>query len=180
MKTTSVFLGFLILIVIGFLVSPVSADKPVASFISNVSSGTTPLSVQFIDSSLNSADVMDMAFWRQRNLDQPEPGTYLHDCRLYTVTLIATNAAGSDTLTRMGYITAIKATSVPATSFVTNVTSGSVPFSVQFLDSSTNSPIAWVWSFGDGGSSTISNTGTYLYDCRDLYRYPDCHQLCWQ
>ena len=132
MKTTSVFLGFLILIVIGFLVSPVLRinlwhhsyrmyhQEPLRS---GDSSSTLP----------ELADIMDMAFWRQRNLDQPEPDTYLHYCRDYTVTLIATNAAGSDTLTRMGYITAIKATSVPATSFVTNVTSGSVPFSVQFL-----------------------------------------------
>ena len=157
MKTTSVFLGFLVLIIVGFLVSPVSADKPVASFISNVSSGTTPLSVQFIDSSLNSPTSWTWLFG-DSGISTSQNPTYTYTTPgTYTVTLIATNAAGSDTLTRMGYITVTKAKSVPAASFVTNITSGSVPLSVQFLDSSNNSPIAWVWSFGDGGSSTISN-----------------------
>jgi PKD repeat protein len=157
MKTTSVVLGFFILIVIGFLVSPVSADKPVASFISNVSSGTTPLTVQFIDSSLNSPTSWTWLFGDSGTSTSQNPTHTYSTAGSYTVTFIATNSAGSDTLTKIGYITATKATSVPAVSFVTNVTSGSVPLSVQFLDSSNNSPIAWVWSFGDGGSSTISN-----------------------
>jgi PKD repeat protein len=157
MKMTTVFLGFLILIIIGFLISPVLADKPVASFISNVSSGTTPLSIQFVDSSLNSPTSWTWLFGDSGTSTSQNPTHIYTNAGTYTVTLIATNSAGSDTLTKMGYIMATKATSVPAASFVTNVTSGSVPLSVQFLDSSNNSPIAWVWSFGDGGSSTLSN-----------------------
>jgi PKD repeat protein len=157
MKKTSVFLGILILIIAGFLVSPVCADKPVASFISNVSSGTTPLTVQFVDSTLNSPTSWTWLFGDGGTSTSQDPTHTYTTAGTYTVTLISTNSAGSDTLTRMGYITATKASSVPAASFVTNVTSGAVPLSVQFLDSSNNSPIAWVWSFGDGGSSTISN-----------------------
>ena len=128
-----------------------------ASFISNVSSGNTPLTVQFIDSSLNSPTSWTWLFGDSGTSTSQNPTHTYATAGSYTVTLIATNAAGSDTLTKMGYITATKATSVPVASFVTNVTSGSVPLSVQFLDSSNNSPIAWVWSFGDGGSSTLSN-----------------------
>jgi len=157
MKQTSVFLGILTLIIIGFFVSPVLADQPVASFISNVSSGATPLSVQFIDSSLNSPTSWTWLFGDGSISTSQNPiHTYTAE-GTYTVTFIATNTAGSDTLTKIGYITVTKASAVPVASFVTNITSGSVPLSVQFLDSSNNTPIAWVWSFGDGGSSTISN-----------------------
>jgi len=157
MKTTPVFLGFLVLITMVFLVSPVSADKPVASYISNVSSGSIPLSVQFMDSSFNSPTSWTWLFGDSGTSTSQNPAHTYTTAGTYTVTLIATNSAGSDTLTKAGYITATKAVSVPAVSFIANVTTGSVPFSVQFLDSSTNSPTAWVWSFGDGGASTLQN-----------------------
>ena len=157
MKTTPVFLGFLVLITMIFLVSPVSADKPVASYISNVSSGSIPLSVQFMDSSFNSPTSWTWLFGDSGTSTSQNPAHTYTTAGTYTVTLIATNSAGSDTLTKAGYITATKAVSVPAIFFIANVTTGSVPFSVQFLDSSTNSPTAWVWSFGDGGTSTLSN-----------------------
>ncbi|MDP3564229.1 MAG: PKD domain-containing protein, partial [Methanoregula sp.] len=38
-----------------------------------------------------------------------------------------------------------------------DVTVGTVPLSVQFTDSSTGSPTAWKWSFGDGTSSELQN-----------------------
>ena len=79
MKKTSVFLGILILIIAGFLVSPVCADKPVASFISNVSSGTTPLTVKFVDSTLNSPTSWTWLFGDGGILHQPEPDTYIHN-----------------------------------------------------------------------------------------------------
>ncbi|MFA7694156.1 MAG: PKD domain-containing protein [Methanoregula sp.] len=165
MKTIPVFWGFLVLITIVFLVSPVSADKPVASFISNASSGTSPLSVQFMDSSLNSPTSWTWLFGDSGTSTSQNPTHTYTTTGTYTVTLIATNSAGSDTLTKTGYITATKASSVPGVAFVANVTSGSVPLSVQFLDSSTNSPTAWLWSFGDGGTSILSNpVHTYATD----------------
>ncbi len=48
-------------------------------------------------------------------------------------------------------------------------TSGRAPFVAQFTDCSTGSPIAWSWTFGDGGTSTAPNpthtytTNGYLY-----------------
>jgi PKD repeat protein len=165
MQTLPVVWGVLVLITIAFLVGPVSADKPAASFISNATSGTVPLSVQFMDSSLDSPTSWTWLFGDGGTSTSQNPThTYTNEGS-YTVTLIATNLAGSDTLTKTEYITATKASSVPAVSFVTNVTSGSVPLSVQFLDSSTNSPTSWVWSFGDGGTSLLSNpVHTYKTD----------------
>ncbi|WP_157200373.1 PKD domain-containing protein [Methanogenium cariaci] len=42
----------------------------------------------------------------------------------------------------------------PVASFTANATAGSLPFSVQFSDTSAGNPTAWNWTFGDGGMST--------------------------
>ena len=73
----------------------------------------------------------------------------------YAVTLTATNAMGSNTVTQPGYITVNAA--VPVSSFTANVTSGAKPLTVQFTDTSNNTPTAWYWTFGDGGTSTSEN-----------------------
>jgi PKD repeat protein len=45
----------------------------------------------------------------------------------------------------------------PSASFSAAPTSGAAPLTVQFTDTSTGSPTAWAWDFGDGGSSTAQN-----------------------
>jgi len=45
----------------------------------------------------------------------------------------------------------------PVASFSGIPTSGIAPLSVSFTDSSTNAPSSWIWSFGDGGSSSQEN-----------------------
>lgn len=84
----------------------------------------------------------------------PAPGTY-------TVTLTATNAAGSN-----------------ATSNVVTITSGTPPTAafdatvtgrqVNFVDKSTGDPTSWSWDFGDGGTSTSRNP-IYTYAAAGTY-----------
>ena len=57
---------------------------------------------------------------------------------------------------------------LPIANFSTNVSSGYVPLSVKFTDTSTNNPVKWKWNFGDGNNSTeqnpiytYSNAGSY-------------------
>jgi len=45
----------------------------------------------------------------------------------------------------------------PVAGFTTDVTSGSVPLTVRFNDTSTNVPESWNWSFGDGNFSTLQH-----------------------
>jgi PKD repeat protein len=77
----------------------------------------------------------------------------------YTVSLTVTNATGNNTMTRAGYITVTSGVSgsAPVASFTADVTSGTVPFAVQFTDTSTGSPVNWTWNFGDGTSSAAQN-----------------------
>jgi PKD repeat protein len=154
MKDQSVFLGGMILCLLLFLAGPVSADKPVASFITNSTSGGTPFSVQFMDSSLNSPTGWTWLFGDGGTAYVQNPVHTYTTSGSYTITLIAKNAAGSDTLTKTGYITALKQAAVPEVSFATNVTGGTAPLSIQFIDTSTNAPTSWVWSFGDGSTTT--------------------------
>lgn len=41
--------------------------------------------------------------------------------------------------------------------FVAVSTIGKVPFTVQFIDKSTGSPTAWIWTFGDGSVLRVQN-----------------------
>ena len=41
--------------------------------------------------------------------------------------------------------------------FTSNVTSGDVPLTVQFTDTSTGRPTSWLWDFGDKNTSTDQN-----------------------
>ncbi len=45
----------------------------------------------------------------------------------------------------------------PVANFSGTPTSGGAPLNVTFTDLSTNSPTAWSWTFGDGGTSTVKN-----------------------
>ena len=78
---------------------------------------------------------------------------------------MTSTAGGSNTATQTGYITV---SDVPVASFYASDTSGTAPFTVQFTDTSTNSPTSWSWDFGDDETSaeqnpshTYTNPGTY-------------------
>ncbi|MGB9940245.1 PKD domain-containing protein [Methanosarcina sp.] len=51
----------------------------------------------------------------------------------------------------------------PVASFTSSVTSGTVPLSVVFTDTSTGTPTSWLWDFGDRTTSTDQNpTHTFV------------------
>ena len=56
----------------------------------------------------------------------------------------------------------------PVANFTANTTSGTTPVTVQFTDTSTNSPTSWLWKFGDGTTSTSRNP-THTYSTAGTY-----------
>ena len=83
----------------------------------------------------------------------------------FTVTLTATNTGGSNTVTKAGEIVVGSVSARPVASFISTVESGNAPLVVQFVDSSTNTPTSWVWSFGDGNTSAAQNPShTYVIE----------------
>jgi PKD repeat protein len=128
--------------------------SPVADFTGTPLTGTSPLTVSFSDASSGnptswSWDFGDPGSGADNTSTLQNPShTYSGDGS-YTVKLTATNATGSNTKTRTGYV---KVGAVPTASFTATPTSGAAPLIVSFTDTSTNNPTSWTWDFGDPGS----------------------------
>ena len=135
------------------------AVAPVAAFTGTPLTGAAPLIVQFTDHSADSPTSWAWDFNHDGIIDstQQDPRFTFGSPGTYTVTLIATNAAGSDTLSRTDYVTVTAA--VSAVSYTATPISGARPLTVAFTDTSTGSPTAWAWDFDNNGTtdSTVQN-----------------------
>jgi PKD repeat protein len=88
---------------------------------------------------------------------------------VYTVNLTTGNSGGNSTKSVPGLINATSIPiSPPVANFTVNRTSGPVPLTVQFTDTSTGSPDYWSWLFGDGGSSGIQHP-VHTYSSPGVY-----------
>ncbi|MBI4330437.1 MAG: PKD domain-containing protein [Chloroflexi bacterium] len=134
----------------GFTIAlnPVSGIAPVTVTFTNTSTGATSYSWDFGDTGAGSTSNAATP----PNKVYSNPGTF-------TITLTATNTAGSNIFTQQVTILAI-----PVSSFTMTKAplSGVAPVLVTFTDNSTGGPTSWSWDFGDGtGSSTQNVTKTY-------------------
>jgi tripartite motif-containing protein 71 len=134
----------------------VSTSKPITAFSATPTSGNIPLIVTFTDKSTGTPTSWKWTFGDGTTSTTHNPvHTYIKAGNL-TVTLTATNAAGSNTTTKIAYIkvtTPVK----PVAAFTASPTSGNASLKVQFTDKSTGSPTSWKWDFGDGTTSTTHN-----------------------
>lgn len=89
--------------------------------------------------------------------DYSTPGTF-------TVTLIATNADGSDSEVKVDYI--FMGAFFPE--FSATPLTGTEPLLVAFTDLTPGSPSSWAWNFGDGGTSFLQNP-THNYASAGTY-----------
>ena len=120
-------------------------------------SGNAPLNVTFTDKSTGSPTSWKWTFGDGTNSTAKNP-THKYSAKgNYTVALTATNAAGSNTVTKSNYINIGAPQQKPVVDFSASPTSGKTPLNVTFTDSTTGSPTAWKWSFGDGTTSTVKN-----------------------
>jgi C1A family cysteine protease/uncharacterized membrane protein len=129
---------------------------PAANFSATPRSGTTSLQVKFTDTSTGSPTSRHWNFGDGKDSTEQSPTHIYSASGTYTVSLTATNNAGSDTETKSRYIT-VTAPQPPVAGFRGNVTSGTTPLSVAFTDTSTRSPTSWYWDFGDRTNSTVQN-----------------------
>jgi PKD repeat protein len=131
--------------------------KPVAAFSASPTSGKAPLKVQFTDKSTGSPTSWKWSFGDGTYSTAKSPAHTYSKAGNYTVSLKATNAAGTNTKTIKNYITVKAAPIKPVAAFSAVPTSGKAPLKVQFTDKSTGSPTSWKWSFGDGTYSTAKS-----------------------
>ncbi|MDI6793966.1 MAG: PKD domain-containing protein, partial [bacterium] len=134
---------------------------------SPATTGCAPLTVNFSDSS--TGDVLSW-WWDFGDGDTSaikNPSHTYTDSGNYTVSLTVSDTCDSDSETKTGYIT-VDCCSTIAADFSGTPTTGCVPLTVDFSDSSTGPALSWWWNFGDGNTSsdsnpshTYNNPGTY-------------------
>jgi PKD repeat protein len=134
-----------------------SAAKPVVSFWGSRTSGTAPITIGFTDASTNTPTAWNWNFGDGTYSTEKNPKHTYTKAGNYTVTLTASNEAGTGTKTRSNYIKVTAAVQKPIANFASNVTSGKSPLNVAFADKSTGAPTSWKWSFGDRTYSTQKN-----------------------
>ncbi len=122
-----------------------------AAFSAKPTEGIAPLNVTFTDESTGNPTKWKWTFGDGTSSTIQNPTHKYSKVGSYTVTLTATNADGSNTVTKTGYI---KAVTKPVANFTGNVTSGKAPLTVAFTDKSAGIPTSWNWTFGDGTNST--------------------------
>jgi PKD repeat protein/Zn-dependent metalloprotease len=139
---------------------------PVANFTASATTIFEGESVTFTDQTTNSPYAWDWTFagGTPGSSTLQNPTVTYYTAGTYTVTLTATNACGSDTETKVGYITVEPPCQPTVADFSASATTIYEGDSVNFTDLSTNNPYAWDWTFAGGtpGTSTQQNpTITY-------------------
>jgi len=135
-------------------VKPAGGSAPVANFSGNPTLGAAPLAVTFTDSSSNTPTAWSWTFGDSNTSTAQNPSHTYSSTGTYTVALTATNAYGNNTNTKNNYVTV---GNKPVANFSGNPTIGAPTLAVTFTDSSTNTPTAWSWTFGDSSTSTVQN-----------------------
>jgi gliding motility-associated-like protein len=140
-----------------------SATRPAqaqlrAAFGASPASGCSPLLVQFTDQSTGNP-----VSWRwnlgngNRSAIASPAATYFTPGS-YTVTLVVTDASGHmDSVTKTQYISVYP---TPMAAFGATDTTGCLPLTARFTDSSTTaqgSIVQWKWDFGDGTTASTTN-----------------------
>jgi PKD repeat protein len=142
-------------------VSAVSSTPPIADFSGEPVDGVAPLTVRFTDSSINIPTTWNWSFGDDslENTTEKNPVHIYNNPGNYTVSLNATNAAGSNVTTKTSFINITPASLGPVADFTGTPTSGFTPLTVQFNDTSTGfvNPVTYLWDFGDGFNSTERN-----------------------
>ncbi|MFA5415033.1 MAG: DUF3344 domain-containing protein, partial [Methanoregula sp.] len=144
------------------------------SFSASVTSGEAPVAVQFTDHSYG-ATSWQWDFNNDGTIDSTEKNpvhTYTN-AGTYTVNLTATNAYGSTSMVKTGYITVTGGSggnTGPIVSFSADTTSGTFPLTVRFTDTSTGDVTAWAWDFtNDGVVDSTAQNPAYNYTNAGTY-----------
>jgi len=143
-------------------------EAPIAAFSSSPASGKSPLTVSFTDQSTGSPTSRKWTFGDGTYSTGKDPVHTYSKAGLYSVTLAVSNADGSNTLTKTGYVAVSNVLNPPVPSFSASLTSGKAPLAVDFSGKGTGSPTSWKWSFGDGNTST-EKTPVHTFNKSGLY-----------
>jgi PKD repeat protein len=141
---------------------------PLSSFSFSALSGTAPLTVAFTDTSAGNPTAWRWDFGNGgiSTLKNPASVTY-YTPGTYTVSLSVSNSGGSNSSSES--ITVSSVPGVPVSVFSVSPISGNSPLTVSFTNNSTNNPTSWLWSFGNGNTSTLQNPSPIVYTVAKTY-----------
>jgi len=149
----------------------VTPTKPVASFTWSPQSPTAGQPVQFTDTSTGSPTSWAWNFGDGSNGSDKFLKNPIHTYNFpgpYFVSLIATNASGSNTSSTFTINVGNAPLPTPVVSFTWSPQSPTAGQPVQFTDTSTGSPTSWAWNFGDGSNDQHENPA-HIYPRSDTY-----------
>ncbi|AKB29128.1 cell surface protein [Methanosarcina siciliae T4/M] len=138
------------------------AFRDVAEFNAGPKGGGAPLTVRFTDLSTGDPTswAWDFGDGDDTNATVQNPVHVYTEPGIYNVTLTVADAYHSYSTEKIGYINVTNDSSgvtAPIPSFTTDASSGRVPFTVQFTDTTTGNVSTWSWDFGDGETSDEQN-----------------------
>jgi gliding motility-associated-like protein len=163
LKVNSPYIVFLIL-----LLSFKAFSQPVANFTANRTSGCSPVTVQFTNTSTGNPTTFLWDFGNGNTSTLPNPSAIYVTPGTYTVTLTVGNGSVTNTKVVNAYITIYNN---PIAEFAAAPVSGCIPLPVTFTDNTTvgGAPItSWIWDFGSGVTSTQQNP-TNVYSVAGTY-----------
>ncbi len=131
-------------------------DAPVAAFSGSPTSGAFPLDVDFYDESTGTPTAWSWTFGDGGTSTEQNPSHTYTTNGARNVSLQVTNPAGSDTETKNSYVL-VTTPPAPVANFTASPLSGVAPLTVNFTDTSINTPTSWAWLFDTLGSSTVQN-----------------------
>ena len=145
--------------------TPTQTAVPSASFIYSPTTPNPGTQVTFTDQSTNSPTSWSWNFGGTGTSTEKNPLHTFTNVGTYTVSLIATNAAGSSTAYTRQITVQVEGLDAD---FSYSPSSPDADESVTFTDTSDGSPTGWEWTFGDTTGSglenpthTYANAGTY-------------------
>jgi PKD repeat protein len=149
----------------------VPPDPPVADFTSDTQVVGAGGSVHFTDLTTNNPTSWSWTFagGTPSTSTAQNPTVTYNTQGTFDVSLTSANSAGSDSETKIDYIT-VTAPQPPVANFSASSTSINVGDNIVFTDLSSNGPTSWSWTFEGGtpGSSTAQNP-TVTYNTAGTY-----------
>jgi PKD repeat protein len=152
-------------------ISTGTVDPPVADFSASATTITAGQSVTFTDLSTNNPTSWSWTFTggTPSSSTAQNPTVTYNTAGTYTVELTAANSAGSDTQTKVDYIT-VNPPPAPVADFTASAATITEGQSVTFTDTSTNGPTSWSWTFTGGTpSSSTDQNPTITYNTAGTY-----------
>jgi PKD repeat protein len=147
------------------LIKVQNPETPKADFVATPVSGTSPLSVSFIDQSLGTDlhYIWDFGDGNPVSYEK-NPVHQFNETGLFTISLTVSNDAGSSTSKKEDYIFVTENDDVTGM-FTASPRNGTAPLEVFFIDQSVGAgPLTWEWDLGDGSPINHEKNPVHIYE----------------